>query len=44
MGVVCKDVRLGHCAFRAGDVVTNMHRMHDVKEARLCVFKGGKHG
>ena len=41
MGVVCKDVRFGSRVFRAGDVVTNMDRAHDVKEARLSVFKGG---
>lgn len=42
MGVVCKDVRFGSRVFRAGDVVTNMDRAHDVKEARLSVFKGGR--
>ncbi|GEM_PF-2191992 len=40
MGVVCKDVRFGERVFRAGDVVTNVHRAFGRKEPRLSVFKG----
>jgi hypothetical protein len=43
MGVVCKVVRFGDRAFRAGDAVTNAFERKGVREpARLAAFKGGK--
>jgi hypothetical protein len=43
VGVVCKAVRFGSRVFTAGDIVTNMARVHGLEAPpRLAVFPGKK--